>query len=399
MATAIVTAGAGARGAYEAGVLSVLLPKLLLDEKEENVILVGTSAGAINTAIIAGAATATPTPGTLPAPWPPSLATTWEALDVSKVFSISLREGVRYVAEMAGLPVHADSVFDTSPLVDTVKTTKAVDWTQLSKGIQRSTWLKAAAVVATEASSGESVVFVDGLTQPKLPQANRARAIAYEAVDLRPEHVLASAAIPLAFPSIEVPPKDWYMDGGVRLNTPISPAADILGALYPNQPKRMIIVSTDPDPRNSTTTVISKGRPDIIDEGAFLLYNMFVDRVAEDVRALGRVNAIIQAVSSKTPAQPPDKSATFTDPRKQAKFTHIEHCYFGPETRREIAAEARAVFKERYPSWRGWPFSTLRVIDRFLGQELSGDEILSFLFFDEVFLKSSSPWAKRAPIG
>jgi NTE family protein len=55
MATAIVTAGAGARGGYEAGVLSVALPTLL-EEGEKNIVLVGTSAGALNTAIVAGAA-------------------------------------------------------------------------------------------------------------------------------------------------------------------------------------------------------------------------------------------------------------------------------------------------------------------------------------------------------
>src|ERR1700690_587469 len=50
--TAIVLAGAGARGAYEAGVLSVLVPRLL-EQPGQEIALVGTSAGAINTAILA----------------------------------------------------------------------------------------------------------------------------------------------------------------------------------------------------------------------------------------------------------------------------------------------------------------------------------------------------------
>ncbi|MGO9874627.1 MAG: patatin-like phospholipase family protein [Acidimicrobiia bacterium] len=44
--TAIVLAGAGARGAYEAGVLSVFVARLV-EERDDRIVLVGTSAGAI----------------------------------------------------------------------------------------------------------------------------------------------------------------------------------------------------------------------------------------------------------------------------------------------------------------------------------------------------------------
>lgn len=48
---ALVLAGGGARGAYEIGVLSVLLPALEEDERPD--IIIGTSVGAINIAYLA----------------------------------------------------------------------------------------------------------------------------------------------------------------------------------------------------------------------------------------------------------------------------------------------------------------------------------------------------------
>src|SRR5437899_6844722 len=52
---AVVLAGGGARGAYEVGALSVLLPRLERRGERPNVI-VGTSVGAINAAYLAATA-------------------------------------------------------------------------------------------------------------------------------------------------------------------------------------------------------------------------------------------------------------------------------------------------------------------------------------------------------
>ena len=50
------------------------------------------------------------------------------------------------------------------------------------------------------------------------------------------EHVMASAALPLFFPAIQIG-EAWYGDGGVRLTAPLSPALH-LGA------RRILAIST-----------------------------------------------------------------------------------------------------------------------------------------------------------
>jgi NTE family protein len=399
MATAIVTAGAGARGAYEAGVLSVALPTLLA-EGERNIVLVGTSAGALNTAIVAGAAQ----PGGDPTG---KLRHAWFTLDVDQVFTLNWRSilasGIDFVFKRA---LHNYALFNTHPLRKTVTTGGAVTWSTFNQNFEDSSWLKVAGVVATQASSGRSTVFVQGMGN-ELPQNNQARGIDYVNASLGPGHVLGSAAIPFLFPSESVDGHGWFMDGGVRLNTPIAPAVDILTKLWPNEPKphRILIVSTDPDPPPGTTPngsgaasrttarAIAAGQPDIIDEGATIMYSMFVDRVAEDVLSLRRVNAIV-AASAGTPTGVPGHLAKVKDMRVGNRagqpFQTIDHCYVGPTSRGQIAGAAGRAFASHQKSWSGSMFARRRldVVSRALANRgQSHDEILSFILFDKGFLK------------
>jgi NTE family protein len=380
MATAIVTAGAGARGAYEAGVLSRVLPRILDDEKETKVVLVGTSAGAINTAIMAGAA------GEGAGAIGDKLATTWGGLSVDKVFEGKVWPLLAYAAEALGVrQVHSYALLDTAPLHKTVIDGGYVVWPRLQDKFS-GTWLKAAGIVATKVSSGESVVFVEGLGS-SLPDPNRSRGIVYRDVTLGPAHVLASAAIPIAFSSIEVNPGEWFVDGGVRLNTPIAPAIDLLEKVDPGGNNRIIIVSTEPDPdrvEGSSSRPITESQPDILDEAASIMYSALVDRVAEDVLSLRQVNAVIKAAATPSPAvgqgaSPPSPAGQGAAP----DFRVIEHCYFGPASRGHIASAAGEAFKER-----SQPL-VLRILSHVIGnQGKTHDELLSFLFFDATFLKT-----------
>ena len=94
---ALVLPGGGARGAYEAGALSVLLP-LLKQRGEEPAILCGTSVGAINAALLASlAARAGRDPGR-------DAVRRWAALERGKVIRRVIGPGHGAVSLVKGAP-------------------------------------------------------------------------------------------------------------------------------------------------------------------------------------------------------------------------------------------------------------------------------------------------------
>lgn len=368
MATAIVLAGAGARGAYEAGVLSVVLPKLLEDERE--VVLVGTSAGAINAALLAGSAHL-PVEAVVE-----KLRTTWTELGWKDVFELSVSPFVSYGWEfLRGGSTRARmyALLDTRPLKDMVDGNESVDWPQLRSNIGTS-WVRALGIVATEVETTNSVVFVQGVSN--LPPKRGTRGIEYRGATLEGPHVRASAAIPLAFPAVRIDGEGWFMDGGVRLNTPIAPGADLLRALGGSD-HRVLVVSTypDPDAPESSTPPATGEQPDVIAQSASMMHSMFVDRVAEDIHRLRRVNGTLRTLGVRTAG----------DPATGARRDVLRHAYFGPPTSGLLARAAQEAFTAEH---RGpltpFPFTLL---SRLLGSVgPNRNELLSFFFFEPAYL-------------
>lgn len=374
MAVAIVLAGAGARGAYEAGALSVVLPELIEEETAEGdepeIVLAGTSAGAINAAIIAAAAHEGSREVVA------RLERVWCTLEREDVFEVNPLRWVPYALEAATagrLPARTYSLLDTSPLKKTIDRSEHVDWDVLRRNIGE-TWVKGIGLVATDVATGTGVVFVQSAAP--LPDGDPRRGIEYRRVEIAGAHVRASAAIPIAFPAVDVQGQGWFSDGGTRLNTPIRPGIDLLTAL--GEPvKRMVIVATHPDPRTLARAGVREAdpRPDIIDEGASILHSVFVDRVAEDVHGLRRLNHFMNAAGQR-------------DARDHAgKDVHVvEHAYFGPRENGRISELARDVFRSEH---LGWKPSVFNGMSRLLGgRGRSRDELLSFLFFHPSFLRA-----------
>lgn len=353
-------AGGGARGAYEAGVLEVLAPELARRGQAPD-ILVGTSIGALNSAFLAARAHE-PLPQVAQAAVEMWSELGWSDALRPLVSGPELRRLLSAGAMVAGLPGwHLPGLVDPSPLRRTL--TRMVSFERLARNVMDGS-LTAAAVVATSYASTRSVVFHHGGVPPA---ADPARGIEYAATPILPEHVLASAAIPGAFPAVEVSrPRElagWYSDGGVRLNAPLAPAL-ALGA------GRVIVIGLN----SSVTPPGRELRPDALDGLAQLAQVALSDQLADDVDTLATVN---ESLPSRTTAA------------KSGGRRRVPYIFIAPEDRLEIGRLARSVYARHYGGLdsllRG---SSVALLGRFLNARRGPvhGELLSYLFLAREFI-------------
>ncbi|WP_412778258.1 patatin-like phospholipase family protein [Thalassospira lucentensis] len=212
---ALVLQGGGALGAYQAGVYEGLHEAGIRPTW-----LAGISIGALNAAIIAGSSESNrveslrefwETICSLPVDWSAT-----EALPGHMPFAFDMRPALNNAAAMRALLVGqngffkprfpppflsvfsgdtATSFYDTSPLRETLE--RLVDFDRLNSGETR------VSVAAVNVRSGNLVYFDTAERQ------------------LRPEHFMASGALPPGFPAVEID-GEYYWDGGMVSNTPLS---------------------------------------------------------------------------------------------------------------------------------------------------------------------------------
>lgn len=249
---ALVLAGGGARGAYEAGVLAFLIEELpkRLGFLPSFDIVSGASVGAIHAAY--WMATLQDDPETRVA----RLMTTWDSMSLERVYRLSLGDLLRIPSRLlsfpfatsapaagARLPSRLPGLLDTSALEEMVL--QQIPWRQLRSNLRASRGVLC--VSCTEIASGRAVVFVDGARVSLKPWEYDPYVVARSS-GIGPLHILASAAIPLFFPAVRIG-RHFYCDGGLRLNTPLSPALR-LGA------DRLLLVALrhPPDPEGDVVT-------------------------------------------------------------------------------------------------------------------------------------------------
>lgn len=282
---AIVMSGGGARAAYQVGFLRFLAeeyPELGID------ILTGVSAGAVNAAFLAA------TEGSL-RERVAALHRLWQELRIEHVFRVDtpdlsshvLQWGLRLVSGGSRSAPPARSLVDTQPLRELLTRSFETDDGELS-GIARNLedgTLQAVAITASSYTTGQSITWVQGRDIELWERAHR-KSVSHR---LTVEHVMASAALPLFFPAVQVD-QSWYGDGGIRLTAPLSPAVH-LGAT------RIMAISTRYGrSRAEADQPLVDGYPPPAQVAGVLLNAIFLDLLDGDALRLERVNELIASI-------------------------------------------------------------------------------------------------------
>ena len=173
---ALVLSGGGGRGAYHVGVL-----RFLEEHEWFPDVVVGTSIGAVNGAAIASGHNAH------------SLWALWRQLRTKDV--------QRFIRN----PLTAVSLFDTSPLRDTLMREGWIDFKRINSAEEAAVHLR---ITATDVATGRLQIFSNSLNNK---------------TEISIEHVLSSCSIPLIYPYTMLN-DTLYWDGAVVANTPLSAA-------------------------------------------------------------------------------------------------------------------------------------------------------------------------------
>ncbi len=193
---------------------------------------------------------------------------------------------------------------------------------------------------------------------------------------LQPRHALASAAIPVFFPAVRIG-RSFYVDGGLRLNTPLAPALR-LGA------DRVLVVSTSQAPTHAPTP--KADREVALPTAAFLygkvLNALLLDHVERDLAQMRVINALLDAgTEAFGPDFLPRISAAVARERGRG-FRPIRDLVIRPSRDLgELAGEAAAAVPRATLPW--WA----RAMVRSFGSSVEADT-LSYLYFDRSYTES-----------
>lgn len=290
--TALVLTGGGARSAYQVGLLRCL-GRLMPDL--EIPIITGTSAGAINAVFLAAHRGSLESAGE-------DLSDLWTNLTTDQVFEVGggslfrnvLRWGFKL---MSGGKRRKGprSLLDTQPLDRYLRQTLRCTSDEIP-GIAENIAdgkLDAIALTTLRYATGQTVTWVQG---SELDTWERPARVGVN-TNIEIGHVMASAALPLAFPAIELD-GHWYGDGGIRMLNPLGPAVH-LGA------EKILAISTRhrKGPTEAAEPAVS-GYPPAAQVVGSLMNAVFLDALDHDAAHLDRVNKLLESGGARTEEPP-----------------------------------------------------------------------------------------------
>lgn len=347
--TALVLSGGGARGAYQAGVLRGLVDLGVICGPRAFPIVVGASAGALNAGAVASYADRL-------AEGVSVLGGLWGNVRADQVFRTDLRAlsnvGARWMRDLSfgGLLGHTSpkSLLDTAPLRAWLS--GAIPIGRVSGHVQSGA-LDALAVLATDLNTAEGVVFLEARANTPGWERSRWR---LERTRIGIEHLVASSAIPIFFPSVEIDGR-YYGDGSIRNTAPLSPAIRLGADRVVAVGVRRALQRTGP---------VHAGAPTIAQVASTLLDAVMLDAVETDVEHSERLNVGIHDCVQRGVA-------------RVEGLRPVEVLWLTPST------SIRAIAAEHMDAIPG----LVRYLLHGLGDDEAITELASYLLFDASFCR------------
>lgn len=346
---ALVLSGGGARGAYQAGVLnatSEIAAKLGIKRPFE--IYTGASAGAINASFLASQSEnfvqATE-----------NLANLWGTIEAEQVFrSDALSLGKIGFKWMRDLPLGGltgfspgPALLDTTPLRELLQ--NQIDFSKINTNLLNGAF-KALAITAVDYHSSMAATFTQ--SEDPVKMWIRSRRFSERCV-INTDHIMASSAIPLLFPPIEVEGRH-YGDGCLRNNAPLSPAIH-LGA------SKILVVGVRRQTDIEAPRKKESPHPTLARVINTLLNAVLLDGIELDVDRLKKINQFMNKIPGEL--------------HEQVNFRTVDYVWIHPSI--DIGQLAYD-HSHKLPRF-------IRYLLRGLGPSEDSKEVISYLLFDPVF--------------
>ncbi|MGB5622228.1 MAG: patatin-like phospholipase family protein, partial [Gammaproteobacteria bacterium] len=316
-------------------------------------VISGTSAGAINAAAIAAYADRFSAGVT-------ALNSVWRNFTADQVFRTDvlamLKASLHWMASIltGGLgPFNPDCLLDNRPLWELLR--DRIPLHRIDSNLA-SGFLRAVAVNLSSYHSARSVCFFQ--SGPGVGDWERTRRAGVR-TQLEVEHLVASAAVPMIFPAVQLD-DEFYGDGAMRQQNPLSPAIR-LGA------QRLLVIGVRDEKSHGGPLPRNPQRPSLGQIAGYMLDTIFMDGLYTDLERVTRINQLLEQV--QTGRLPPQLQ----------HLRRVETLVILPSQNiRELAARhARAL-----------PLP-VRLLLRGVGASSHGEgQLLSYLLFEKEFTRA-----------
>jgi NTE family protein len=343
---ALYLAGGGARGAYQAGVLKAIGHLLQIKKLPFNVVT-GVSVGSINAAILAEYADDFPTALD-------KLESIWGEIHCQKIYKASNYELSKSVMRNLSTLIikqrQSGHLLDTAPLRQFID--ENIDFSRIEQNICAG-HLNTLEIISLCYETHQTISFYSN-HQPNFTDWHYPRHSSKAAV-INANHILASSALPLFFPTIPIDGLH-YGDGSIGLVAPLRGAIRF-------EVDKILIIGTREAPVFSIPEEIHHEEIPFANILGNMLNGLFLDNLDRDIEMVNRMNEIATLLSIWK--------------KRRSTWRPINTLHLRPS--KDMASVAQQHF-QTMPT-------LLRYLLNILGAKNRSGDLLSFLLFEKDFTR------------